>query len=95
MEITTHIAHKAASKQNKSAQAHSADFANILSKTLQPKSPEKIEAQPATLIRSTPPRDHLNLTSLNQVGELHTPKPAALERMGESRILPFVLSSTR
>lgn len=75
--------------------ADSAGFAKILKGVTKPKPALKVEAKPATLCRLIKPRSHLQLTSLNPVSGPPTPKPAALETIGESRILPFVLSTTR
>ncbi len=96
MEIKANPVHpNAATALKKNPQADSSGFAKILNNMTQPKPAQKIEAQPAALCRQIKPRSHLQLTSLNPVGTLHKPKPAALETIGESRILPFVLSTTR
>lgn len=96
MEIKVNPVHpNTATAQKKNPQADSGAFAQILNEVSQSKPAQKLEAQPAALCRLTKPRSHLQLTSLNPVGSLHKPKPAALETIGESRILPFVLSTTR
>lgn len=79
----------------KNAQADSANSAKILNGVAKAKPAQKIEAQPAALCRLIKPRSHLQLNSLNPASGPRTPKPAALEKTDESRILPFVLSTTR
>ncbi|WP_122662221.1 hypothetical protein [Pseudomonas viridiflava] len=85
--------------QKKTSTADSGGFAQILNGVTKSTSAQKIEAQPAALCRLTKPRSHLQLTSLNPISgppkPKPKPKPAALETIGESRILPFVLSTTR
>ncbi len=81
--------------QKKTSTADSGGFAQILNGVTKSTSAQKIEAQPAALCRLTKPRSHLQLTSLNPISGPPKPKPAALETIGESRILPFVLSTTR
>jgi len=96
MEIKANPVHpNAATAKTKPTQAESGAFAQILNAVTQPKPAQKIEAQPAALCRLTKPRSHLQLTSLNPVSAPPKAKPAALETIGESRILPFVLSTTR
>lgn len=95
MKIETVATQKAAITQNKTSQTQSANFAQILNKAITPKPTQKFEAQPATITRLNKPRSHLELTSLDPTGVQHKPKPAALERIGDSRVLPFVLSSSR
>lgn len=96
MEIKANPVHpNAASAPTKNAQTDSAGFTKILNDVIKPKPVQEIEAQPAALCRLIKPRSHLKLTSLNPISGPSTPKPAALERIGESRILPFVLSTTR
>lgn len=95
MKIETVANQKAAITQNKTSQMQSANFAQILNKAITPKPIQKFEAQPATITRLNKPRSQLELTNLSPLGVTHKPKPAALETIGDSRILPFVLSSTR
>ena len=95
MKIDTTATHQATAAQDKNAQAQSTHFADILSKTIKPKTAQTFEVQPAALTRLIKPRSHLQLTSLNPVAVEHKPKPAALEKIGDSRILPFVLSTAR
>ncbi|WP_095102627.1 hypothetical protein [Pseudomonas sp. Irchel 3A5] len=96
MEIKANPVHpNAATAPKKNAQADSSGFAKILNNMTQSKPAQKIEAQPAALCRQIKPRSHLQLTSLNPVSAPPKAKPAALETIGESRILPLVLSTTR
>jgi hypothetical protein len=95
MKIETVATPKSAVAKSKASQTSASEFAQILNKAITPKSTQKFEAQPATMTRLTKPRSHLELTSLNPVGVTHKPKHAALETIGDSRTLPFVLSSTR
>jgi hypothetical protein len=96
MEIKANPIHpNTAATSKKNPQPDSGAFAKILNGVTKANPTQKIEAQPAALCRLTKPRSHLQLTSLNPVSGPPTPKPAALERIGESRILPFALSTTR
>lgn len=96
MEIKANSVHpNAATAKKKTTQTDSGAFAQILKNVNKPKPAQKIEAQPAALCRQTKPRSHLQLTNLNPVSAPPKARPAALETIGESRILPFVLSTTR
>lgn len=66
-------------------------FAQVLEQATSSQTITKPE--PATLASLTKPRSHLKLTSLNPVIESYTPQPAAMERIGNSRILPFSLNN--
>jgi len=96
MEINNNIAAK---KQplntEKAAIAQAAQFAEIFKQVTKSKPTEQPKSAPATLTRHTPPRSHLKLKSPNPVGETHKPQAAAMERVGNSRVLPFVSSSNR
>lgn len=61
-------------------------FAQILNKVTNSAAPN-IKPLPATLASLVKPRSHLELTSLNNVEEPPKPLPAALERIGQSRLL--------
>ena len=96
MEIKANTVHQnTATERKKNSQTNSGGFAQMLNTVTKPEPAQKIEAQPAALCRQTKPRSHLQLTSLNPVSGPPKPKPAALETIGDSRILPFVLSTTR
>lgn len=82
-----------ASTQKKTSPAEGSHFAQLLKNARQVPTFQNIDAQPATLVRSTLARLPQELKSLNPVGELHTPQPGALEKIGSSRLSPPVLSS--
>lgn len=75
----------------KAPESQTRSFAQLLKQATT--SPTLIKPEPATLVSLTKPRSHLKLTSLNPVIESYTPQAAALERVGNSRILPFSLSN--
>lgn len=96
MEINNNFAAKIQPlKTEKSSAAQAAQFADIFKQATKPKPTEQPKQAPATLTRHTPPRSHLELKSLNPVGETQKPQAAAMERMGNSRVLPFVLTNSR
>jgi hypothetical protein len=96
MEINNNIAAKTQPlKTQKASAAQASQFAEIFKQAIKPKPTEQLKPAPATLARHTPPRSHLELTSLNPVGETHKPQAAAMERVGNSRVLPFVLTNSR
>lgn len=82
-------------KTEKAATAQSAQFAEIFKQATKPKPADQPKPAPATLTQHNPPRSQLELKSLNPVGETHKPQAAAMERVGNSRVLPFVLTNTR
>jgi hypothetical protein len=49
-----------------------------------------LKAEPANLSRLVRPRSHLELVSLNPVQTSYIPEAAVLEKVGKSRIVPFV-----
>ena len=65
-------------------------FAQILNKVTKPTAKE---IQPAALAPLVKPRSPLELSSLNKVEEPPKPLPAALEKIGKSRLLISNLSS--
>lgn len=96
MEINNNIAAKTQPlKTQKASAAQAPQFAEIFKQAIKPKPTEQLKPAPATLARHTPPRSHLELTSLNPVGETHKPQAAAMERVGNSRVLPFVLTNSQ
>ncbi|KFE57716.1 hypothetical protein [Pseudomonas syringae] len=96
MEINNTIAAKKQPlKTEKAANAQAAQFAEIFKLVTKSKPTEQPKSAPATLTRPPPPRSPLELKSLNPVGETHKPQAAAMERVGNSRVLPFVSSSNR
>ena len=66
----------------------SATFAQIMANAHSPQT--GLKAEPASLSRLSRPRSHLELKSLNEPVS-QPPRPAALERIGLSRLLPFFL----
>jgi hypothetical protein len=96
MEINNNVAIKKQSANTEKASAvAAAQFSEIFKQVTKPKPAEQLKPAPATLARHTPPRSHLELKSLNPVDETHKPQAAAMERVGNSRELPFVSSSHR
>jgi len=96
MEINNNIAVKTNSlNSQKVSAAKAVQFAEIFKQVTKPEPSEQPKPAAATLTRHTPPRSHLELTSLNPVGETHKPQAAAMERIGNSRILPFASPSNR
>ena len=96
MEINNNIAVKTNPlNSQKVSAAKAVQFAEKFKQVTKPKPSEQPKPAAATLTRHTPPRSHLELTSLNPVGETHKPQAAAMERIGNSRILPFAAPSNR
>ena len=79
----------------KASAAQAVQFAEIFKQVTKPAPSEPLKPAPATLTRHTPPRSYLEMKSPNPVDQLHKPQAAAMERIGNSRILPFVSSSNR
>ena len=96
MEISSTIAAKTNPlKTQKAPAAQTVQFAEIFKQVMKPELSEPLKPTPATLTRHTPPRSHLEIKSPNSVDQLHKPQAAAMERIGNSRVLPFVSSSNR
>ena len=73
---------------------HTPPFLQALADAVQNTASDQYTAQPACLGSLPKQRSHLDLTSLNPVQPHYTPEPAALERIGTSRISQVVLGST-
>ena len=52
-----------------------------------------VTPQPAALTRLVSPRSSMELRSLNPVETIYSPKAAALEKIGKSRLVPFAMGS--
>lgn len=70
-------------------------FMQALAQEIETTISKTLAAEPATLARQVRPRSHLDLVSLNPLQTYYVPEASALERVGESRMLPFRLDSTR
>jgi hypothetical protein len=66
-------------------------FMQALAEAVETATSKTLKAEPANLARQVKARCHLNLVSLNPVQTHYAPEAAALERAGQSRIVPFVL----
>ncbi len=96
MEINNTTAAKAnLLKTQKAPAAQAVQFAEIFKQVMKPELSEPLKPAHATPTRHTPPRSHLEIKSLNPVEQIHKPQAAAMERIGNSRVLPFVSSSHR
>jgi hypothetical protein len=65
-------------------------FLQALADAVENPPPRTLKAEPANLSRLVRPRSHLDLVSLNPVQTSYIPEAAALEKVGKSRIVPFV-----
>jgi hypothetical protein len=52
-----------------------------------------VAPQSAALTRLVSPRSSMELRSLNPVETIYSPKAAALEKIGKSRLVPFAVGS--
>jgi len=96
MEINNTIAAKTNPlKTQKASAAQATQFAEIFKQVMKPELSEPLKPAPATLTRHTPPRSHLEMKSPNPVDQIHIPQAAAMERLGNSRVLPFASPSNR
>jgi hypothetical protein len=73
--------------------AESGAFAQMLKNSTQSEPYQKIETQPATLVRSTLPRLPQELKSLYATDERPAPQPSGLETTGSTRLSPPALST--
>lgn len=77
--------------RQKKPEPHAAAFMQALAQATQPFVSHTLKAESANLARPAEPRSHLQLTSLNPVQTHYVPEPAAFERVGESRLVPFTV----
>jgi len=52
-----------------------------------------ILSEPAALTRLVSPRSSMELRSLNPLETIYSPKAAALEKIGKSRLVPFAVGT--
>ena len=73
----------------------STKFMQALAETLDTAKQDKqtVAPQPAALTRLVSPRSLMELRSLNPVETIYSPKAAALEKIGKSRLVPFAMGS--
>ncbi|HEY0287538.1 MAG TPA: hypothetical protein VGC62_11085 [Pseudomonas sp.] len=72
----------------------STKFMQALADAMEPAKPAEkqiTDVKPAALARLVSPRSTMELRSLNPVETLYSAKPAALEKIGKSRVVPFVI----
>lgn len=77
--------------RQKKPEPHAPAFMQALAQANQAFVSHTLKAEPANLARPAEPRSHLQLTSLNPVQTHYVPEPAAFERIGESRLVPFTV----
>ena len=65
-------------------------FMQALADAVEKISSKTLQSEPASLARQVRPRSHLELVSLNPVQTSYIPQAAAMEKIGQSRIVPFV-----
>jgi hypothetical protein len=65
-------------------------FMQALAEAVDTVTSKTLPSEPGALSRLVKPRSHLDLISLNPVQTRYVPASAALEKVGSSRILPFV-----
>lgn len=75
----------------KKPEPHAPAFMQALAQATQPFVSQTLNAESANLARPAEPRSHLQLTSLNPVQTHYVPEPAAFERIGKSRLVPFTV----
>ncbi|WP_268799649.1 hypothetical protein [Pseudomonas huanghezhanensis] len=75
--------------------SRSTKFMQALGEAVDATQPVKktVASEPAALTRLISPRASMELRSLNPVEMIYSPKPAALEKIGNSRVLPFAADS--
>jgi hypothetical protein len=66
-------------------------FMQHLAEAVESTRSKTIQSEPATLARLVKPRSPIELTSRNPVQTSYIPAPASLEKVGQSRIVPFVV----
>jgi len=73
----------------------STKFMEALAETLDTAKQDKqtVAPQSAALTRLVSPRSSMGLRSLNPVETIYSPKAAALEKIGKSRLVPFAVGS--
>jgi len=77
-------------KQKPKHEPNAPKFMQALADAVEKVSSRTFQPEPASLSRQVKPRSHLELVSLNPVQTSYTPQAAALEKIGQSRIVPFV-----
>lgn len=77
--------------QKSKTESSAPKFMQALAEAVETVTPKILTAEPSTLVKQVKPRAHLDLTSLNPVQTSYVPEPAALERIGKSRIVPFAV----
>ncbi len=77
--------------RQKKPEPHAPAFMQALAQANQAFVSHTLKAESANLARPAEPRSHLQLTSLNPVQTHYVPEPAAFERIGESRLVPFTV----
>jgi len=65
-------------------------FMQALAEAVETVTSKTLPSEPGTLSRLVKPRSHLDLVSLNPVQTRYVPASAALEKVGNSRLVPFV-----
>ncbi|MEX6667312.1 hypothetical protein [Pseudomonas sp. W2-17] len=77
--------------RQKKQEPHAPTFLQALAQATQPFVSQTLNAESANLAKPAEPRSHLQLISLNPVQTHYVPEPAAFERIGESRLVPFTV----
>jgi len=77
-------------KQKPKPEPNAPKFMQALADAVENVSSRTIQPEPASLSRQVKPRSHLELVSLNPVQTHYIPQASALEKVGKSRIVPFV-----
>lgn len=65
-------------------------FMQALAEAVETVTSKTLPSESGTLSRLVKPRSHLDLVSLNPVQTSYVPASAALEKVGSSRLVPFV-----
>lgn len=77
--------------QKTKAEPNAPKFIQALAEAVEAVTSKTIPSESAIPARQTKPRSHLDLVSLNPIQTSFIPQAAALERVGNSRVLPFAL----
>lgn len=77
--------------RQKKPEPHAPAFMQAPAQTTQPFVSQTLNAESSNLAKPAQPRSHLQLTTLNPVQTHYVPEPAAVERIGESRLVPFTV----
>ncbi len=84
---------RASSAQKTAAAPQSLTFTQALAQAAAPAKSKVTQPEFATLAPLVKPRSHLQLISLNPVETTYEPAPAALEKMGKSRLVDFAVGT--